>query len=602
VNRTKVGLFLRYLAITLIPILVLVVTGTISIIINDRYVGRQIRESSARTLAQIRNGVDFTFAELDSLDIIFSSSSEFLATLGRILSSPDLDLEHSKLLSVLQNFVNVSAYARRDVESIYIYIENDSDRFMTTTDGIVDLAAYSDRDWFLSFLSHAGDDPSWTETRVLNRLPSVEQGRPVVTIYRRLYPLAGVRLPGVVVLNIHRRFFSDLIGQLKGSPDQRIVILDEDAAVVYSDFPDADLPWTGDGATDADGFRKVAAGGTAWVAGRLASSRHGWTYLSFTPVDRFNAVSRPLRGINIAVIALAVLGGTIVTFWASRRGFRSIEGVLDVVDAADRGGPLPPVPAKTDRGFSHVTYSILRTFLEHQYLRVQMSERRYRLKTLELLALQSQMNPHFLFNTLEAINWKAIELTRGPNQINDMIRGLSSILKYVLQAPSGRETMRNEIKHARDYLRIQRIRFKGRFSVRWHLQPGLEERKVIRFLLQPLLENAIYHGLREKEGHGLLTIAVREARGRIVFEVADDGAGITPRRLAEVRRRLEDDAADIETGPGSIGLANTNRRIRLTFGPDYGLSVESEPGRGTSVTVELPSRKRENAAPRKAPA
>ncbi len=117
---------------------------------------------------------------------------------------------------MLQNFVNVSAYARRDVESIYVYIRNDRDRFMTTTDGIVDLAAYSDRDWYLSFLSHPADDASWTETRVLNRLPAVELGRPVVTIYRRLYPLAGVRLPGVVVLNIHRRFFSDLIGQLKG--------------------------------------------------------------------------------------------------------------------------------------------------------------------------------------------------------------------------------------------------------------------------------------------------------------------------------------------------------------------------------------------------
>ena len=249
------------------------------------------------------------------------------------------------------------------------------------------------------------------------------------------------------------------------------------------------------------------------------------------------------------------------------------------------------MPAKTDRGFSHVTYSILRTFLEHQYLRVQLSERRYRLKTLELLALQSQMNPHFLFNTLEAINWKAIELTRGPNQINDMIRGLSSILKYVLQSPSGRETLQNEIKHARDYLRIQRIRFKGRFTVRWDLQPGLEQRKVIRFLLQPLLENAIYHGLREKEGHGLLTIAAREARGRLRIVVSDDGAGIAPRRLAEVQTRLDDDGADVETGPGSIGLANTNRRIRLTFGRDYGLSLESEPGQGTSVTVELPSRK-----------
>jgi two-component system sensor histidine kinase YesM len=589
-NRTKVNLFLRYLAITLIPIFVLIATGTLSIIINDRYVARQIREASARTLEQIRNSVDFTFAELDALDIIFSSSSEFLAALSRILSSPDLDLEQSKLLSVLQNIVNVSAFARGDVESIYVYLKNDRDRFMTTTDGIVDLDAYGDRDWYFSFLSHAEDDASWTETRVLNRLPAVEQGRPVVSIFRRLYPLAGARVPGVVVLNIHRRFFADLLGQMKGSADQRIVILDEDGAVVYTDFPDAGVPWRGDGA-DSAGFRAVAADGASWVAARLASRRHGWTYLSFTPADRFYGVSRPLRLLNIAVVGLSALGGMLVTFYASRRGFRSIEGVLDVVDAAEKGGPLPAVPARTDRGFSHVTYSILRTFLEHQYLRVQISERRYRLKTLELLALQSQMNPHFLFNTLEAINWKAVELTRGPNRINDMIRDLSSILKYVLQSPSGRETLANEIKHARDYLRIQRVRFKGRFSVRWDLQPGLEQRKVIRFLLQPLLENAIYHGLREKEGHGLITIRASESRGRLRIAVSDDGVGIAPRRLAEVRRRLEDEGAEVESGPGSIGLANTNRRVRLTFGDDYGLRIESEPGRGASVTVELPSRK-----------
>jgi two-component system, sensor histidine kinase YesM len=592
-NRTKVSLFLRYLAITLIPIFVLVVTGAISIVINHRYVARQIRDAGARTLEQIRNSVDFTFAELDSLDVIFSSSSEFLSALSRLLASEDLDLEQSKLLSVLQNFVNVSAYARRDVESIYVYIKNDRDRFMTSTDGIVDLSSYSDRDWYFAFLSHADDDASWTETRVLNRLPAVEQGRPVVSIFRRLYPLAGARVPGVVVLNIHRRFFEDQLGQLKGSADQRIVILDEDGEAVYSDFPGAAVPWKGDG-SDSAGFRDLEAEGTGWVGARLASRRHGWTYLSFTPADRFYAVSRPLLGINIVLIGLSVLGGVLVTYYASRRSFRSIEGVLDVVDAAEKGGPLPPVPAKTDRGFSHVTYSILRTFLEHQYLSVQLSERRYRLKTLELLALQSQMNPHFLFNTLEAINWKAIELTAGPNQINDMVRNLSSILKYVLQPPSGRETLRDEIKHARDYLHIQRIRFKGRFSVRWDIQPGLEQRKVIRFLVQPLLENAIYHGLREKEGHGVITIGAREQDGRLRIVVSDDGVGIEPRRLADLRSRLAEEGtdtdADPETGPESIGLANTNRRVRLTFGDDYGLRVESEQGRGTSVTVELPSR------------
>ncbi len=114
---------------------------------------------------------------------------------------------------------------------------------------------------------------------------------------------------------------------------------------------------------------------------------------------------------------------------------------------------------------------------------------------------------------------------------------------------------------------------------------------MIRFLLQPLLENAIYHGLREKESHGLITIRVREVRGRLRIVVADDGLGIPPRRLAEVRSRLEDEGVDAETGPGSIGLPNTARRIRLTFGDDYGLGIESESGQGTTVTVELPSRK-----------
>ncbi len=581
-TRTKASLFLRYLAIVLIPIFVLLLMGTVSILVNQRYAARQVREASERTLGQIANGIDFIFEELDSLDVIFSTSSEFLVSLDRILAAPRLDFEQSKVLAEIQNFVNVSAYARPYVESIYVYIENRAGRLLTTTDGIVDLATYNDREWFADFRAHAAEESFWTETRELRRLPAVETGRPVVSIFRRLFPLAGVRVPGVVVLNIHRDYLESLLGQLKSSAGQKIVIVDNAGKVVFSELPSlAPGMVAGKLDTDIDGAR--------YVVSRLASPRYGWQYYTFTPADSYYGVVRSLRTINIAVVLLSLLLGILVTLYASRRSFRSIEKVLDVVDAAERGNPLPAVPARTDRGFSHITYTILRTFVERQYLQVQLSERRYRQKTLELLALQSQMNPHFLFNTLESINWKVIELSGAPNKINEMIGSLSRILAYVLKSPFEYETLRNEIKHARDYLRIQRMRYRNKFTVRWDCAPGLEDRRVIRFLLQPLLENAISHGIKESAGHRQISVSVREREGRLQLVVSDDGLGFEPGRLSEITALLARDDTDGEPTLENIGLLNTNKRIRLAFGRPYGLRVECPAGGGTRVTVELPA-------------
>jgi two-component system sensor histidine kinase YesM len=582
-QSVKVRLFLRYLFIALIPISVLLLMGTISIVINERFAARQIRESNQRTLAQISNSVDFIFQELDSLDIIFSTSSEFLLSLRRILASPALDFEQSKVLSAIQNFVNVSAYARPYVDSIYVYIQNSGERLITTTDGIVDLADFNDREWFDSYRQHTETETFWTERRVLNRLPGMEENRPIISIYRRIYPLAGLRDPGVVVLNIQTGYLSSFLENLKSTPEQKVEILDNAGKLVFSDFAGSSAGANAQGAGDA-----VSIEGTRYVSARLVSQTYGWTYLSLTPAAQFYEVSRSLRSINIAVVCLSVLIGSIITLYASRRSFRHIERVLDVVDASDRGAPMPAAPPKTDKGFSHITYSILRTFLEHEYLQVQLSERKYRQKTLELLALQSQMNPHFLFNTLETINWKIITLTRAPHQVNEMIHSLSNILKYALQSPTAYESLQNEIDHARDYLSIQGIRYKDKFSVVWDCSPGLAERKVIRFLLQPLLENAIYHGIKESSGPCVIAITIRETNGRLRIVVSDDGLGMTQERLGEVRARLEAQNEDLESIHRSIGLPNTNRRIKLAFGEEFGVCIESAPGRGTSVSVEIP--------------
>jgi two-component system sensor histidine kinase YesM len=587
--RTKLGLYLRYLAVVLIPILVLVVMGTASVMINQEYAASQDREINRRTLEQIRSGVDFIFDELDALNVIFSTSSEFLVSLNRVISSSSLTFDESRILDTVRNFVNVSAYARPYVESIYVYIQNPAGKLLTTTDGIVDLSSYVDRDWFDRYLARPEAEFFWTETRLLKRLPAVERGRLLLSLFRRTDPLIGVRAPGVVVLNIYRDDFDELVNRMKNSQDQKIVILDGTGGIVSSDFERDDIEAIRI-ARESAGQPLVNVNGSPFVTMKLLSPKYGWTYMLFTPVERLYQLSNMLRALNIAVVGLSVILGLLLAFWVSRRSFRHVEGVLDAVAASERDDPLPPVPEGTEKGFSHVTYSILRTFIERRYLQVQLSERKYRQKTLELLALQSQMNPHFLFNTLETINWKVIRLGGEPGQINEMIGSLSRILKYSLAPPSELETLDNEIAHARDYLGIQKIRYKNKFSVTWDCAEGLGDRKVIRFILQPLLENAIYHGIKEAGGRRRITVEVRESDGRLVLSVSDDGLGISPDRLNEIRTRLGDDEDGAEPALGSIGLFNTHKRIWLAFGDGYGLSIRSTQGEGTTVDATLPSR------------
>lgn len=587
-DKTVYSLFLRYLLIVLIPIAVLLMMGTISILINQKYVSRQIVESNSRAVEQIRNSFDLTFDELDSLAVSFSASPQFLQALESVITSKRLTLQQSLVLTTISDFINVSAYARPYIYSIYVYIDNPGEKLLTTTDGIVNRRSYYDRSWYHDLVQHRAGDMEWAETRILTPLHNNTDRVRVLSIFRRIYSLSGFRVPGAVVLNIDQSYVDGVIDRLKVSPIQRIAVFDASDRLLAGGFPrgvrPASLPKPSQFAVPSQHI--IHAGGTSYFEIDLTSARSGWTYASFTPLPLFYRSSFDLRNMNIAVVVLSFLIGSLLTLYASRRSFRQIESVVDVVMAGDGGRPLPPVPDKRDKGFGQITYAILRTFVEHKYLTVQLSERKYRSRTLELLALHSQLNPHFLFNTLETINWKIIQAVGGPSTINEMIGALSRVLSYSLQSPFELETFHNEIKHTKDYLAIQKSRYKEKFTVRWRCDDGLDEYKVIRFLLQPLIENSIYHGIKEAPGNHVIEITIRKVPQGIHLEVWDDGKGIEAKRLEEINRSLAAENLSTE----NIGLYNTNKRIQLAFGEHFGLRVESSEGVGTGVFVDIPAK------------
>jgi two-component system sensor histidine kinase YesM len=200
----------------------------------------------------------------------------------------------------------------------------------------------------------------------------------------------------------------------------------------------------------------------------------------------------------------------------------------------------------------------------------------------ELRILQEQIKPHFLYNALDTIQWMAQE--HRVDDVVSMVGALSSLFRIGLS--KGREfiPLSSELEHVESYLHIQKMRYEDKFDYSIACDPALRSRQVLRLTLQPLVENAIYHGIKERRGHGTLRVEARLDSGDLVLTVSDDGVGMTAEALAQLSGALDSGGQPL----GGYGIRNVHERIRLTFGKPYGLGFESVWGEGTVVTVRHP--------------
>ncbi|ABX04762.1 MAG TPA: sensor histidine kinase [Herpetosiphon sp.] len=213
------------------------------------------------------------------------------------------------------------------------------------------------------------------------------------------------------------------------------------------------------------------------------------------------------------------------------------------------------------------------------------------LKKAELRVLQAQINPHFLYNTLDAIIWMA-EAKRTA-QIIDLVSALSRFFRITLSKGRDWISVPDEIAHIESYLAIQKIRYRDILDYQIDIPEDTQSTEMLKLTLQPLVENALYHGIKNKRSGGTIVVRGRWLDGdRLRIEVEDNGIGMTQERLQQVRTLLE--AGNLwVTGVMPIvedgyGISNVNQRIKLYYGSDYGLSIESEHGRGTCVALIIP--------------
>lgn len=300
--------------------------------------------------------------------------------------------------------------------------------------------------------------------------------------------------------------------------------------------------------------------------------------------DRLNATLT----VVILVLVLLLLITLIFTTIEQKSLIRSINKPIARMEAfagAIAGGDLQARSPETNVSELHGLTESLNTMAgKLQDLINENKREQENLKKSELRTLQTQINPHFLYNTLDAIVWLA-EANRTSEVIH-ITRALSDFFRISLSQGKDWIPLSDEIKHLTGYLTIQKIRYRDILDYSIDIPEALYSYQIPKLLLQPLVENAIYHGIKHRRGRGMVEVSGCEEGDQLVLRVRDNGAGMTQERLAQIEQSLHGDGGDMV----GYGLFNVNKRVQLYYNQPQGIQIESREAEGTCVSIRVPIR------------
>ncbi|UJF32616.1 cache domain-containing sensor histidine kinase [Paenibacillus hexagrammi] len=573
----------RVIVLSLIPLTIL---GSLSIFITVWYIRGSVEQNSENRLNQINQLTEVIPAELDSLSLSFDKDPKIKLRLKNILNTTSFSFEEVEALFYLRNVIDVPANSKSYIHSIYIYYENSQGRFLSSRDGIAQMDSVLDTSWYTFYQSKvfSGEEELVTQPRELVASSDPNGTTQVLTVYQ---PFGGLNEDGhprgVIVMNVLPSYFAKSLNLFNDWQGSYSYIADPSGdPLITSDSFGGSIPLP-ESEQLAEGHLIRSSLGGALVTMKQ-SPRLAWIAVSVIPTKALYSLPRMIVYITLALSVFSLLLSIIYALWITRKNYRQVTQIVHVLEHADRhDDTVPAMPDKIQDVYELIVKNILDTFLEQKYLRIQLSERQAKMELLELKALQSQMNPHFMSNTLHSIYWKAFQLTRSPNDACVMIEQLSDLLEYALRGTDDAVTLHDELANVRGYIELQKTRFSDRLQVIWDTRAEMKDCRVVKISMQPLVENSIHIGLAAQDQLAV-KVKCRMNGANLHVTIIDNGPGIPLERLKRIRASFESDSMQGK----HVGLFNTSKRLTLHYGAGKWMRVLSKEGKGTAITLIFP--------------
>ncbi|WP_391572205.1 sensor histidine kinase [Cohnella sp.] len=354
--------------------------------------------------------------------------------------------------------------------------------------------------------------------------------------------------------------------------DKRGRIIQERTSAELSDTAAADIRKRVAGNAGIATTTAKSDGQTLMLSVRPLEGRE-WIMAVASPLSRYSLDFRHLRNILLIVAALALVVAVLFAILLSHGILRQFHTLIRSMRKAGEGqlNVKVPVSNSPDIGMVAVTFN---TMVEKIDQLLKDSVKKEEEKTAaELKALQAQIQPHFLYNTLNSIKWMAI--SEGADKIADAVVALVKVLRFTYRTNEIFLPIKDELEFIRDYVKVQRMRFGEKIEVEYEWDKRIERYYTLKFIIQPIVENAMIHGLANKSYNGLIIVrgVLDEANRQIRFEIEDNGVGFAPKRKDQM---------------SGVGMSNVNDRIRMHFGEQYGLTVEKPLRLHTRIVITIP--------------
>ncbi len=531
------SIFLRHSLPLFIAILIFAFA---MIAITNAFVSGGVYNQANQTLYQASVYYDSIVGEISALNLVFSTNNDAVRSLRMVADGMSADYDTYKEIRLITSFLTAMVSSQRYINAIYIFIPEQE--FLVSDSGLVSLSFVPERSWFESY---APSSLGSTRTEV------IADGNQI-RISQSIMNTVG-KYAGVIAIDLDTGRLRESFSEYFRGSDMYLSVCNLEGDVLFSTL---------------DGISQDSLEHFFYV-----SENNGLVYNLYIDKSEINT----LLGLMILLIVLLsfviILIGLFISYRTDKEEREFIDVLVDALEAkeskaAEAGGSF----------YKNLTVTVLDNFMQNDYLKLQKEVSDYR-------ALQMQINPHFLFNTLDNIYWKTIRLSGSENDASHMLMLLSSLFKASLASGhSDGIPLDQELESARTYIKLQKYRFHDKFSYTERLE--IEEHldlKVPGMMLQPLLENAISHGM--VEGRALvIALTVKCMDNILLIDVYDDGKPLKKEEL----ERLNSSAGQALMKNHSIGLMNVRDRLRIFSRGGSELIVKSDGIRGVTVSISLP--------------
>ncbi len=554
----------------------------------DRIIGEQITDNTLQLISNVNRALDNYAGNMQNITYFVAFNADvkrFLEGSSQVAARMPGEDEHYDIKQFLQGFSNLYP------EIAGILVANSRGDYISNELYARRPAPLMEEGWYQRAVEKKGIFTIIGHPAGRNLISHYDyQENELVSMARAVLDPETQRVQGVVLIDLKLRVIAEAAKDVRLGKSGYLTVMDEVGEMIYAParpfVGEIPVQWLED---NPSGHFSRAVGGERLQFIFRQSTFTGWTTVGVFPTSDVAAKVRELRMYAVSLAFIVCLLGISASLYLSHTISRPIGQLMSFMRKAEAGDlTVRYWGSRLDEvGQLGRSYNTMLAQMSRLITLTELQERQKR--EAELRSLQAHIKPHFLYNTLETIQWLARR--KGAEDVAEVVDALSSLFRIGLSGGNDRIALVEEFEHIRSYLTIQQTRYRGKLHASIQISEEVQDVYVLKLLLQPLVENAIYHGIKSRRGPGRIWVKAELQESRLVLTVQDDGAGMEKEQLERLRARLQrsvEDQEREERGTGGYGLHNVQARINLTFGDPYGLRVESERGGGTLIQIIHP--------------